>query len=369
MRTIVLNVSSVTGSAGYPVRIFTNAIRLTSVPYLSPPTSCLLSETNPEPVWQTCIVESSEHGQRLDSFLVKHFGGFSRVKLQRAIADGSVLVDNKKAKSSLRLKADQTVRFRPPERTPETPIPEAISLDILYEDEHFVAINKPPNMVVHPAKGHWAGTLTSALAYHFETLSTIGGPTRPGIVHRLDRDTSGVILVARTDHAHSALSSQFEARTVNKEYLTIVTPAPDRDRDQIDKPIGNHPYQREKKAIRENHTSSRNAVSFYEVIDRYQGFATVLVKPKTGRTHQIRIHMAHVGCPVLCDKLYSGRASVTLKDFSKAPADTTVILNRQALHARSIEFDHPVSKERMTIEAPLPDDIQATIAALKQHRS
>lgn len=319
--------------------------------------------------WQHRVVDSSEHGQRLDSFLVKHFGGFSRVKLQRAIADGSVQVDDKKAKSSLRLKADQTVRFCPPKREPEAPIPEAISLDILFEDEHFVAINKPPNMVVHPAKGHWAGTLTSALAYHFETLSTIGGPTRPGIVHRLDRDTSGVILVARTDHAHSALSSQFEARTVHKKYLTIVTPAPDRDRDQVDKPIGNHPYQREKKAIRENHSSSRNAVSFYEVIERYQGFATVLVKPKTGRTHQIRIHMAHVGCPVLCDKLYSGRASVTLKDFSKAPTDDTVILDRQALHAQSIEFDHPVSKERMTIEAPVPADIAATIAALKKHRS
>ena len=291
------------------------------------------------------------------------------MKLQRAIADGSVQVDDQKAKSSLRLKGDQTVRFRPPKREPEAPIPEAISLDVLYEDAHFVAINKPPNMVVHPAKGHWAGTLTSALAYHFETLSTIGGPTRPGIVHRLDRDTSGVILVARTDQAHSVLSKQFEVRTVNKEYLTIVTPAPDRDRDQIDKPIGNHPYQREKKAIRENHSSSRNAVSFYEVIERFQGFATVLVKPKTGRTHQIRIHMAHVGCPVLCDKLYSGRASVTLKDFSKAPADNQVLLDRQALHARSIEFDHPVSQERMTIEAPVPADIEATIAALKKHRS
>jgi len=322
-----------------------------------------------EPVWQQCIVDSSEHGQRLDSFLVKHFGGFSRVKLQRAIADGSVIVVDQKAKSSLRLKTDQIVRFCPPKKEPESPIPEKIELDILFEDEHFVAINKQPNMVVHPAKGHWAGTLTSALAYHFETLSTIGGPTRPGIVHRLDRDTSGVILVARSDRAHSALSSQFEARTVNKEYLTIVTPAPDRDRDQIDKPIGDHPYQREKKAIRENHSSSRNAVSFYEVIERYQGFATVLVKPKTGRTHQIRIHMAHVGCPVLCDKLYSGRSQVVLKDFSQQSDDTQLILDRQALHARAIEFDHPMTGERMKIEAPIYPDIQRTIDALKKFRS
>jgi 23S rRNA pseudouridine1911/1915/1917 synthase len=300
---------------------------------------------------------------------VKHFGGFSRVKLQRAIADGSVLVDDQKAKSSLRLKAEQVVRFCPPRKEPESPIPEKISLDILYEDEHFVAINKPANMVVHPAKGHWAGTLTSALAYHFETLSTIGGPTRPGIVHRLDRDTSGVILVARTDQAHSALSQQFEARTVEKEYLTIVTPAPDRDRDQIDKPIGDHPYQREKKAIRENHSSSRNAVSFYEVVERFEGFALVRVRPKTGRTHQIRIHMAHVGCPVLCDKLYSGRSQVSIKDFSRESSEETVLLDRQALHARSIEFDHPASKQRMSIEAPLSDDIEATIAALKTYRS
>ncbi len=291
------------------------------------------------------------------------------MKLQRAIADGSVLVDDQKAKSSLRLKAEQVVRFCPPRKEPESPIPEKISLDILYEDEHFVAINKPANMVVHPAKGHWAGTLTSALAYHFETLSTIGGPTRPGIVHRLDRDTSGVILVARTDQAHSALSQQFEARTVEKEYLTIVTPAPDRDRDQIDKPIGDHPYQREKKAIRENHSSSRNAVSFYEVVERFEGFALVRVRPKTGRTHQIRIHMAHVGCPVLCDKLYSGRSQVSIKDFSRESSEETVLLDRQALHARSIEFDHPASKQRMSIEAPLSDDIEATIAALKTYRS
>ena len=307
---------------------------------------------------------------RLDSFLVKHFGGFSRVKLQRAIADETVLLDAHKAKSSTRLKEGQVVQFLPLKKEPEGSIPENIPLDLLYEDQHFVAINKPPNMVVHPAKGHWAGTLTSALTYHFETLSTIGGRTRPGIVHRLDRDTSGVILVARTDDAHSALSQQFEARTVSKEYFTIVTPAPDRDRDQIDKPIGDHPYHREKKAIRENHSSSRAASSFYEVQERFRGFAAVKVKPKTGRTHQIRVHMGHIGCPVLCDKLYSGRASVTLKDFSGRASDADqMVLERQALHAHRIEFDHPATGDRMKIEAPLPADIVATLEALKQFRS
>ena len=318
---------------------------------------------------QTMIVDENEDLERLDSFLRRHFPKFSRVKIQRSIAAGDVLIDGNTAKSSTRVKTDQKITFSLPAVSPEGSLPEDIPLEVLFEDEHMVAVNKPPAMVVHPAKGHWSGTLTAALAFHFKKLSSVGGPTRPGIVHRLDRDTSGVILVARTDHAHSALSAQFEARTVNKQYLTIVTPAPNRDRDQIDKPIGDHPYQREKKAIRENHPSSRNAVSFYEVIERFQGFATVLVKPKTGRTHQIRIHMAHVGCPVLCDKLYSGRASVTLKDFSKNAADDVPLLSRQALHARSIEFDHPVTGERMTIEAPIAIDIEATITALKEYRS
>lgn len=320
----------------------------------------------PEPVEIT--VAHEESGLRLDSFLVTHFSKHSRVKLQRAIAAGNVTVDGQRARSSTKLKSFQRIVFTPPEIQSDAPIPEDIPIVILFEDEHMVAINKPPSMVVHPAKGNWKGTLTSALAFHFSQLSSVGGDTRPGIVHRLDRDTSGVILVAKTDAAHTALASQFEKRTVAKEYFAIVTPAPDRDRDIIDKPIGAHPYQREKKAIREDHSTSRPAQSFYEVIERYKGFATVRVRPKTGRTHQIRVHMAHLGCPVLCDKLYSGRASIKRSQLDPRCTDDGIVLDRQALHALKIEFDHPASGDRMTISAELPQDLRRTIELIEQHR-
>ena len=306
--------------------------------------------------------------ERLDSFLVKHFSGFSRVKLQRAIVAKQVLIDGKTAKSSTRLKPDQVVSVEILKQEPEASIPEKMDLDVLFEDEYFVAINKPPAMVVHPAKGHWAGTLTSGLAYHFKELSSVGGPARPGIVHRLDRDTSGVILVAKTDSAHVALAGQFENRTIEKEYFAIVTPAPDRDRDVIDKPIGAHPYQREKKAIREGHQTSRAASSFYEVIERFRGFATIRIKPKTGRTHQIRVHLAHIGCPVLCDSLYSGRARLSLADLTRKEADDEMLLARQALHAYRIKFAHPATGEPTEIIAEIATDIKKTIGAIEQHR-
>ena len=329
-------------------------------------------DKNSHPGWQILTVERTEQNERLDAFLVRHFSKFSRVKLQRAIASEHVLLDDKKAKSSTRLQSGQLVRFLPPTPDPEGSIPEDIPLDILFEDEHMVAINKPPAMVVHPAKGHWSGTLTAGLAFHFKQLSSIGGPTRPGIVHRLDRDTSGVILVAKTDQAHSALSSQFENRTVAKEYLAIVSPAPDRDRDVIDKPIGAHPYQREKKAIRDGHSTSRNAYSQYEVLQRFAGFAIVLVKPKTGRTHQIRVHLAHIGTPVLCDRLYSGRAKLSMSELVRGKPnqglEDSILLDRQALHARRIRFAHPANGEAMEIEAPVAGDIERTLDALKVHR-
>jgi 23S rRNA pseudouridine1911/1915/1917 synthase len=313
------------------------------------------------------VVTDAEDQIRLDSFLVSHFSKHSRVRLQRAIARGDVLVDGRKAKSSTRLKPGQSVVCQPIEEPKEGPIPEDIPLDLIYEDEHLVAINKPPAMVVHPAKGHWSGTLTAALAFHFESLSSIGGPTRPGIVHRLDRDTSGIILVAKSDQAHAALGQQFQDRTIEKEYNAIVTPAPDRDRDIIDKPIGDHPYQREKKAIRENHTSSKNAVSMYEVLERVNGFALVLVKPKTGRTHQIRVHMAHVGCPVVCDRLYSGRARLTIDDLNR-DGDQTLLIDRQALHARRIAFNHPLSGKRMELECELASDMSTLLDGIRNRK-
>ena len=319
--------------------------------------------------WETRVVLENEDRERLDSFLVRHFPKYSRGKLQRSIAAQDVTLDDVVAKSSTRVRTNQVVRFRRPKPTPEGSVPENIPLEILHEDEHLVVINKPPAMVVHPAKGHWSGTLTAGLAFHFQSLSQVGGPTRPGIVHRLDRDTSGVILVAKTDEAHHHLAGQFEARTVEKEYLAIVSPAPDRDNDLIDKPIGAHPYQREKKAIRENHPTSKQASSIYEVLERFHGFGLVRVKPKTGRTHQIRVHMASVGCAVLCDRLYSGRASVYLRDLTRRDSDDKCLLERQALHAHRIKVRHPSTHEPLQFEAPIPADFQKTLDALREHRA
>ena len=293
---------------------------------------------------------------RLDSFLANRFAKLSRAKVQRAIQKGGATIDGRVVKASLKLNTGQVVQFAIPKVEPDGPIPENIPLEVVYEDEHLIGVNKPPNMVVHPAKGHWSGTLTAALAFHFDQLSSIGGETRPGIVHRLDRDTSGIIIVAKTDFAHSELSKQFEARTVSKQYCAIVSPPPDRDRDHIDQPIGIHPYQRDKMAIRKDHRTSRNASTFYEVSERAGRFAKVTVTPKTGRTHQIRVHLAHVGSPVIADKLYSGNSKIRVADVS-ANQDQETILDRQALHAMSIEFAHPESRETLRLEAKLADDM------------
>lgn len=308
-------------------------------------------------------------GMRVDALIAKSFPQISRAKIQRSMRKGLVQVDGVVAKPSQRVKLDQRVSFELPPIESDAPIPEDIPLDILFEDEHVVAINKPPAMVVHPAKGHWSGTLTAALAFHFQKLSSIGGEHRPGIVHRLDRDTSGVILIAKTDAAHQGLASQFEQRTVSKEYVAIVSPAPDRDRELIKKPIGAHPYQREKMAIRESHSTSRNAETFFEVMERMRGFAVVQAKPKTGRTHQIRVHLSHWGCPVLADRLYSGQSKILRSQISKVSSDAEIVLlDRQALHAQKIEFSHPVSGERMSVEAPLAKDMVQTIETLREFR-
>jgi 23S rRNA pseudouridine1911/1915/1917 synthase len=200
-------------------------------------------------------------------------------------------------------------------------------------------------------------------------LSDIGGPTRPGIIHRLDRDTSGIILIAKTNAVHLHLSEQFESRQVSKEYFAIVVGQLQMDRDIIRQPIGPHPYQREKMAIRRDHPEAREAETYYEVMHRCGSISALRVHPKTGRTHQIRVHMSHIGTPVLCDRLYAGHAQITRGELRRRKAqglppladDDQVILQRQALHACRISFTHPLSEKPITLECPLPEDIQTTL--------
>lgn len=304
-------------------------------------------------------VEPEQANQRLDSYLTERLDGFSRTVIRRGIQAGEVLVDGKRAKPAFKLRGTELVETKLTVSVKTGPEPEYIPLSIVFEDEHFAVVDKPCGMVVHPAKGHWAGTLASALAFHFQNLSQIGGPQRPGIVHRLDRDTSGVILIAKTDRAHVALAKQFENREVEKEYYALTRGQFDRDRDWIREPIGVHPYQREKMAIRAGHETSRSAETFVEVLQRYEKYVSFRVFPKTGRTHQIRVHLAHARCPVLCDPLYSGHRKITAADLSNktSASQEDVLLDRLALHARRIKIKHPASGEWVEFTADVPDEL------------
>ena len=327
------------------------------------------------------VVTDAESGWRLDQFLAAKFPQYSRVLLRKAIqAPEGVDVDGRHGKPSFRLRPGDVVSFRMIEPPRESPIPEDIPLDVLYEDDDLAVVNKPADMVVHPARGHWSGTLVGALAHRFAgQLSQNRGPARPGIVHRLDRDTSGAIIVAKNDQAHAFLAAQFEQKRIEKEYFAITLGGIRSDREVVDLPIGRHPKYRVKMAIAPDDPEAKSALTYFEVLERFRGFSTVRCLPKTGRTHQIRLHLASLGCPILCDKLYGGRSTITLDEIAgrhdrspngreeeESPAP---ILARQALHARKITFEHPTTRKILEIEAPLANDIQETLDALRLYRA
>ncbi len=312
-------------------------------------------------------------GVRLDLFLAGQFSDYSRSVVQRVIDAGGVAVNGKTAKSSYHVRHGDLIRVTKPEPTHPLPVPEDIPIQILYEDEFFAAVNKPAAMVVHPAKGHWSGTLVNALRFHFNQLSGVNGDYRAGIVHRLDRDTSGVILIAKEEQTHRDLSLMFEQRRIFKEYIALTAGVLDRDSDYIEARIAHHPHDRIKMIVTddEDDEDAKDAMSYYEVIERFRGYTFVRVQPRTGRTHQIRVHLASVGCPVLADKVYSGRDKMNLSDLvsNLDPADDAVLLTRQALHAHRIRFKHPRTGKVFEAEAPLPDEMQRVLTALRQHRA
>ena len=312
-------------------------------------------------------------GKRIDAYLSSRYPDYSRSVMQKVIDADAVLVNGRPVKASYKVRLDDAIRIWLPELCDEAPVPEDIPIEVVYEDSAFTLVNKPANMVVHPAKGHWTGTLVNALQFHYDTLSTVGGELRAGIVHRLDRDTTGLLLVAKDDHAHRNLAAQFEQRTIHKEYLALVSGTPERDSDYIERPIGFHPTNREKMAIRNPEDGGKEAVTYYEVLERFRGYALVLCKPQTGRTHQIRVHLAHVGLPVIADKAYSGRAQLTLADLvgsslSLSDDPSPVLISRQALHAHTLRLTHPLKGNALEFTAPLPEDMARTLEALKEHR-
>jgi 23S rRNA pseudouridine1911/1915/1917 synthase len=292
-------------------------------------------------------VESADAGKRLDHFLQDKLPQFSRSRLQSWIKSGRVLVNDTAEKTSYALHSADAVTVEPAELTPLKAIAEDIALDILYEDADVIAVNKPAGMVVHAGAGRHSGTLTNALVHRFGQLSTIGGDERPGIVHRLDRYTSGVILVARNDAAHQHLAAQFSSRTIEKIYLALAHGKFPKDRGHIETPIIRDPVQRVRMTTKLGR--GRNAITDYQVLRRFTNSALLEVKIGTGRTHQIRVHLASVGHPVVGDTLYGAPKSA---------------LGRYFLHAHSIAFTSPASGERAKVVSPLATELEAELARL-----
>jgi 23S rRNA pseudouridine1911/1915/1917 synthase len=318
-------------------------------------------------------VKHHSQGKRLDQYLAERLPEYSRTLIQKVIRAEAVEVNGQKVRPSYHIKKGDHIKIWLPEITDELPVGEDIPLDILYEDDYFIVVNKPAGMVVHPAKGHWRGTLVNALRYHFDQLSELSGPHRPGIIHRLDRDTSGAIVVAKEDVAHAHLAMQFERRYVYKEYRAIVCGEPERHSDYIEMPLGRHPTHREKMAVRELEEGGKLACTYYEVLERFCGFAYLKVVPLTGRTHQIRVHLAQIGCPILADAAYGGRRQLVLSELLSGygtlpPEQERVLIARQALHSYCLRFRHPQSKQTMDFLAPLPQDFVQTLEALRQYR-
>jgi 23S rRNA pseudouridine1911/1915/1917 synthase len=305
-------------------------------------------------------------GKRIDAYLAARYPDYSRSVVQKLIDAEAVLVNGQVVKASYKVRLDDEIRVWLPDLGDGSHSPEDIPIPIIYEDEGFVVVNKPPGMVTHPAKGNWSGTLVNALQFHFDALSSVGGAHRPGIVHRLDRDTSGLLIVAKSDPAHKKLAEQFEDRTITKEYLALVYGMPERDSDYINRPIGFHPTYREKMAVRRPEDGGRDAVTFYEVLERFKGYALVRCAPKTGRTHQIRVHLTHIGHPIVADKMYSGRDKLTPADLGLPPREEDApLIARQALHAHRVRLTHPRTGEPLELLAPLPADMELALQSLR----
>jgi len=290
----------------------------------------------------------TDAGKRLDQLLHERLPQHSRSRLQDWIKQGRVLVNGKAEKRSYLLKGSERIEVQPAELTPLRAVPEDLPLEILYEDSDVIAIDKPAGMVVHAGAGRHSGTLVNALVHRFGKLSHVGGDLRPGIVHRLDRFTSGVILVARTDTAHRHLAEQFSSRKVEKVYLALAHGRVTKERGRITTPITRDPVRRTRMTTKLPH--GRSAITEYGVLRRFEAFTFLQVKIGTGRTHQIRVHLASVGHPVAGDKLYGAPPSSAPRVF---------------LHAHQIIFTSPTSGTEIKITAPLPEDLQQHLVTLK----
>ena len=291
---------------------------------------------------------STNSGERVDRFLAGECPDLSRTRIKRLIVDGEVTVDGMATNAGYRLRNGQSVEIRVPDPAPSHLLPQAIPISVVYEDEHLLVVDKPEGMAVHPGVGHPDSTLLNAILGLDSEIGSVGGQTRPGLVHRLDKDTSGLVLVAKSDESHEHLSAQFKDRSVKKGYLALVAGYPDPAEAIIDAPVGRDPHDRKKMAVVDD---GRPATTLYRTVHRYRGCSYIDVRPRTGRTHQIRVHFASIGHPVVGDATY-GQADPRL--------------SRHFLHAAYLEFEHPVTGERQVVESPLPYDLQAILDDLQQ---
>ncbi|HEX4947291.1 MAG TPA: RluA family pseudouridine synthase [Blastocatellia bacterium] len=308
----------------------------------------------------TITVAPEYAGFRLDACLAAQLADVSRATIQKAIQSGDCLVNERRTKASYKVRAGDEIQLELPDAAPLEAAPENIPLDIVYEDDDLIVINKPAGMVVHPGAGVSSGTLANALVYHFNQLSQANS-LRPGIVHRLDVGTSGLMVVAKTDRAHQHLAAQFEARTVEKHYTALVYGAVKADEGRIDAPIGRDPRSRVKMSARPVE-QGRHALTLYRVVERFTDFTLLDVEIKTGRTHQIRVHLAHLKHPIVGDTTYDGGRVNTVKDARLRSAIEK--LGRPVLHAASLCFTH-LNGEQMKFGTPLPDGLQAFLANLR----
>ena len=281
----------------------------------------------------------------------------SRTYIQELIREGAITVNGKPSKPGYKLRDGDRVSLTIPDSRPlQTIEPEPIPLDILYEDSALIVVNKPAGMTVHPAGDTQSGTLVNALLHHCETLPGIGGVQRPGIVHRLDKDTSGAIVAAKTDYTHRHLSAQFEAHTATRHYNAVVCGVPPNETGTINARIVRSPRDRRKMTV--TRTGGRHAITHYHLLERYDRFSLLKLRLETGRIHQIRVHLSHIGHPVAGDHVYGGGYARAIHDApSVAVKEALAALNRQALHAHTLGFVHPETEERLTFSVPMPDDM------------
>lgn len=318
------------------------------------------------------LVEDKDRSRRLDVYLAEQVPELSRSHIQKLITKAQVTVDGSLARAGHKVQPGERIGLTVPPPEPTDIQPEDIPLDVVYEDEHLLVINKPKGMTVHPAPGSRTGTLVNAVVAYSDDLSGIGGVERPGIVHRLDKDTSGLLVVAKTDLAHASLQAQIQARTAERRYLAVVWGSTKFNEAEVDAPIGRHPTDRQKQAVIKDtdRYTSRTAITHLKVLERFQGFTLIEAKLDTGRTHQIRVHCSFIGHPVVGDPTYGGTKRTIPSAYSKLDqrdlARLIENLQGQALHAFLLSFDHPVTGERMSFKAPLPPDIDALLTWLKR---